>query len=156
MSHSVLDRLMKHVEPEPNSGCFLWTASESGGYGRISIKRNGKWVLMLATRLMYEVVNGVDPGILNVLHRCDNPPCVNPDHLFLGTQADNNLDRARKGRGAKSKKGLPKYVNRIRDKYAAQPVYNGKQVYVGIFSDPLAANRAALDYISSMEVNENN
>lgn len=49
----------------------------------------------------------IPPETPQVLHRCDNPSCCNLDHLFLGTNADNQLDKARKQRGPKSKKGLP-------------------------------------------------
>ena len=66
------------------------------GYGRTSVK--GKWTA--AHRLAYIEANGPIPEGMCVLHRCDNPPCVNPDHLWLGTFADNNRDRSEKGRGA--------------------------------------------------------
>lgn len=86
--------------PEPNSGCWLWMnatqsrAKPSHGYGAIRI--SGKTVR--AHRVSYEAHKGEIPDGMCVLHRCDNPSCVNPDHLFLGTMADNNNDRDNKGR----------------------------------------------------------
>jgi hypothetical protein len=82
--------------PEPNTGCWLWLGATSrGGYG--AAKRNQKqWA---AHRLMWTLQRGPIPEGLNVLHRCDTPLCVNPDHLFLGTNADNTADMRQKGRG---------------------------------------------------------
>lgn len=81
--------------PEPNSGCYLWLRSvNKKGYGQIGVHRK----IHLAHRWAWERENGKIPEGLCVLHKCDTPGCVNPDHLFLGTSVDNNLDRDRKGR----------------------------------------------------------
>ena len=75
--------------------CWQWNGSvNNNGYGRLN--RNGR--IVYAHRLSYELAYGCVPDGVDVLHRCDNPPCVNPTHLFLGTQADNNLDCREKGR----------------------------------------------------------
>lgn len=80
---------------EKTDGCWLWRgAKSSNGYGNLS--RGGRW--LSAHRYSWIMSNG-DPGDMCVLHRCDVRLCVNPDHLFLGTKADNARDRDSKGRG---------------------------------------------------------
>jgi len=80
--------------PEPNSGCWLWIgALTGGGYGTLSIGRK----LWLAHRLSYRVFVA-DPSDLVVRHGCDNPACVNPEHLSLGSHADNTQDAVRRNR----------------------------------------------------------
>lgn len=78
---------------EPNTGCWLWIKSIRSGYGQI--RANG--VNMGAHQLSYLIHNGPLRG-LTVCHRCDVKSCVNPEHLFLGSQSDNMADAYRKGR----------------------------------------------------------
>ena len=84
--------------PEPNSGCYLWLRYLSNyGYGQMRIGGR-KEKLILAHRLAYQFFVADIPDKLIVRHACDNPSCVNPDHLLLGTQQDNSDDMVRRKR----------------------------------------------------------
>ena len=79
--------------------CWPWSGHRNDrGYGMLRVKRAGRWVDVRASRIAWFVDAGAAPGPLFVLHRCDNPPCVNPAHLFLGTVQDNTADMMQKGR----------------------------------------------------------
>lgn len=83
--------------------CWLWIGARTvTGYGAIGAERPSRKTLK-AHRVSYELHLGKIPDGLLVCHRCDNPLCVNPDHLFLGTSLDNNRDREAKGRGNQAK-----------------------------------------------------
>jgi hypothetical protein len=91
----IAQNFWQYAIPEPNSGCLLWTAAASNsGYGTLSV--NGKTVS--AHRYAYALTFGAIPHNFHVLHKCDTPICINPQHLFLGTDKDNGHDRARKQR----------------------------------------------------------
>lgn len=79
--------------------CWNWTAARCHfGYGRVGINRNGLKTTTKASRISWEFHNGNIPNGLCVLHKCDNPSCVRPSHLFLGSRLDNAIDRGNKGR----------------------------------------------------------
>lgn len=80
--------------------CWEFTGATDDGYGRIN--SNGKAIQ--THRLSYELWKGIIPKDKHVLHRCDNPPCCNPNHLFLGTAKTNAIDRMKKSRGYPSRK----------------------------------------------------
>jgi hypothetical protein len=81
------------------TGCWLWQAALTrGGYGNFAVKKRGVYQMCRANRVAYKLYNEEIPKGLNVLHTCDTPACVNPDHLFLGTTKDNALDMVDKGR----------------------------------------------------------
>jgi hypothetical protein len=94
---SLKDRFWSRVQ-KAGSSCWLWTGTLNGsGYGVLGAGgRGGK--LLRAHRVAWEFHKGPIPDGLHCLHRCDNPRCVNVDHLFLGTNQDNIADRVRKGR----------------------------------------------------------
>ena len=90
------DRVDSEIEPVTESGCLIFTGGQlKKGYG--IAHDNGKHKLI--HRAMWEKTFGSIPDGLMVLHRCDVPSCVNPNHLFLGTALENNRDREKKGRG---------------------------------------------------------
>lgn len=124
----LVERFWEKVDKSDD--CWVWTANCTKGrngekrYGLISAGRRGEGMLY-AHRVSWELHFGQIPESLRVLHRCDNPQCVRPDHLFVGTQADNMADMVEKGRrerfgpapgvGAKSKLTRRQLVGLRRD-----------------------------------------
>lgn len=95
----VLERFWRLVTKTET--CWRWMGYRNKfGHGRIGVGHE----LFMAHRFSWCIHNGEIPAKMCVLHHCDNPECVNPSHLFLGTRADNNSDRDAKGRGAKGEK----------------------------------------------------
>lgn len=93
----VTDRFWQKVRIAGPNECWIWTAAifdDRGGYGAFRIDD----ATLRAHRVAWSFKHGPIPNGMDVLHRCDNPPCVNDAHLFLGTNADNMADRDRKGR----------------------------------------------------------
>ena len=81
--------------------CWTWNASQDQyGYGRFTFDGSNK----RANRMAWLLTYGEIPGGMQVLHRCDNAACVNPDHLYLGTHADNMSDMVKRGRSSRGEK----------------------------------------------------
>lgn len=92
------ERFYDKVDAGPGGGCHLWTAAlrGRGEYKYGTFKQNR--LQRNSHRVAWELRHGEIPEGMNVLHRCDNPRCVNPGHLFLGTTLDNIEDKVAKGR----------------------------------------------------------
>ena|SRR2546426_8145664 len=89
------ERFWSHVDKNDSSGCWIWTAHcNYTGYG--TFQANG--VQVRAHRFVWELTFGLIPKGILVCHACDNPSCVNPGHLWLGTNQANMIDREKKGR----------------------------------------------------------
>jgi hypothetical protein len=94
------ERFWENIDKRSPDECWPWKLKpDTFGYGRMKIKGKMKG----AHREAWELTNGEIPAGMWVLHSCDNPPCCNPAHLFLGTSLDNARDRAAKGRSAHNK-----------------------------------------------------
>lgn len=90
-----IDRLLSKIDIKGQDDCWEWAGGKREGYGRVKIQNK----LFAVTRLVWRLVHGSDPVGQCICHTCDNPGCCNPNHLFLGTQADNNRDKENKQRG---------------------------------------------------------
>lgn len=96
VSESDKQKFLDRIEIDEQTGCHNWTGRiSSQGYGLMRLSG----VSYLASRISYTILYGEFPAELCCCHHCDNPKCVNPEHLFLGTHADNMTDKTKKGRG---------------------------------------------------------
>lgn len=120
------ERFWEKVDRSSKDGCWPWLAArfDARGYGAFKKRDDrGRWKMERAHRVAWMLVHGAIPAGMVVCHRCDNPPCCNPEHLFLGTALDNNRDAAAKGRTARGERhGSKTHPERVArgDRHAAR------------------------------------
>jgi len=95
LNEKIISRFWPKVDKLDKTSCWIYKGSKVNGYGCLSIGHKG----YLAHRISYLIHYGKLETNENVCHHCDNPPCVNPHHLFKGTMKDNCKDRDQKNRG---------------------------------------------------------
>lgn len=128
------DRFLRKVSYNPVTHCWDWVGSKYRyGYGHFRRKIHGKWVMYKAHRYAYEYYRGPIPPNKMVLHSCDNPSCVNPEHLHYGSAQDNINDmisrgRKRLGRNPKHKHLDMNIAQQIRDAYKMNPEIKQTQI----------------------------
>lgn len=109
------ERFWKYTDRRGPDECWLWTGlRDKGNYGVIAVRVNGVSKSWRAHRFSWTIANGEIPSGLLVLHKCDNPICVNPAHLRVGTQLDNMRDKTEKGRG-NLRSGYRHYKSKLSD-----------------------------------------
>jgi len=107
-------RLLSKRSFNDETGCWEWTGFRSrDGYGQIRYGTSSAGIVYVH-RASYEVFKGPIPEGQVVCHACDNPPCFNPDHLFLGSQTDNMRDAQKKGR---LHSATPRFMEKVRRLY---------------------------------------
>ena len=110
-----MDRFIEKVNKgtDNEKDCWIWTAATyRGGYGHFRRWVDGKWKMYKAHRYAYEAFKGPLEAKLLVCHTCDNPSCVNPAHLFVGTSKENMEDMIKKGRKSISRNPKHKWLDR--------------------------------------------
>lgn len=121
------ERLERHIERLPESGCWIWMgATLENGYGKV---RDAEMKSALAHRASYSYYKGSLSKDKYVCHTCDIPSCVNPNHLFLGTPTENQQDSKRKGRAIKAtfkleKSKVSEIKNYLKHGYSQKEIAN--------------------------------
>lgn len=121
ISPDVVARFWGKVQIKDSDSCWLWSGGRKpGGYGNINI--SGK--IFISSRVAYFIAKKSDPLEKEVCHSCDNPPCCNPEHLFLGTHQENIFDMVKKGRLKTDTAHVAILSNRISRKNSAVAAIN--------------------------------
>lgn len=139
-------RFFAKVKINEETGCHEWTAHRhTFGYG--GFKLNGK--SYGAHRIAWVIANGPIPEGMCICHKCDNPCCVNHEHLFLGTHSDNMADKARKGRCPKmpNQKGEKHYQHRLSKKDVLK-IRSMKETYATI-AKMYGVSKSAIQHIKT-------
>lgn len=148
LSKSDVSRFMDKQLPDPNSGCFLWDGTQTiNGYGQFLLgSRKTRRAMYLAHRISWKICNGNIPDGLQVLRRCDNAECTNPDHLYLGSHEENFRDVVMRKRASRVGSGsLPFGVVKAHGsaRFCSVIRFRGKKLYLGTFSTAKEANEVA-------------
>lgn len=152
-------RFARLVDRRGDDDCWNYTGATQGfGHGIITIWTGRRQSHSeKAHRVAWEIANGPIPAGLCVCHKCDNPPCCNPAHLFLGTSAENNQDRARKGRSVNAKgeqhgnaKITADIVRELRQRVAAGESFSslGREFGIDYSNVSLIAKRKAWAHVA--------
>lgn len=141
----VQERIRRHTILDATTGCIVWTGGLNGeGYAQLQIGATGP--RHSVHRIVWMLSGREIPDGMCVMHQCDNPSCCNINHLRIGTRAENQRDMANKGRGTKSKKGLPYGVRQSGRKYSANVKVLGKWHYLGAFETAEEAGKVAVEF----------
>ena len=126
LTEAEIERYWSYVNR--SDGCWLWTGElNNKGYGRFAIYRKGQRTRLLAHRVAYRLIKGVDLGTQLARHRCDTPPCCNPEDLLAGTQLENIHDALNRGRF--DKRGLD--IGRAQNRARALAIITAGEKYCG-------------------------
>lgn len=129
MKKTLIDRFMEKVIPEPNSGCWLWDANtDRDGYGHFKV--NG--IQHRAHRVSFKVFCEEIPDGMLVCHKCDVRLCVNPNHMFLGTDKDNAQDKIKKNRFGKKSNHISDAMKESIKKETIKAMDIAKKYNIGI------------------------
>jgi hypothetical protein len=139
LDENLIERFKSNILEPIFTSCMLWLGPKDvKGYGAVFFRRNGKFIKYFAHRISYHLSNGPVPTDKCVCHSCDNPLCVNPNHLWLGTLSENSMDRVRKGRSFKATSAMPHAIL-------------NEAMAIAILKDPRPQKSIAKEYSISRE-----